>query len=87
MLYKKEDMREICIKTTESNNHKRKNLSIIEMIRQDGMVARAEKKFSYYIFEQNAVQEPSQFETWAEAQSMMNTKKERHVSIKKIFDN
>ena len=80
-------MREISIKTTESNNHRRKNLCIIEMIRQDGMVARAEKKFSYYIFEQNPVQDPSELDTWMEAQSMMNTRKDRHVSIKKIFDN
>ena len=80
-------MREISIKTTESRNHRRKNLCIVEMIRQDGVVARAEKKFSYYIFEQNRAQEPSQLETWMEAQSMMQTKKDRHVSIKKIFDN
>lgn len=80
-------MREICIKQSESNNHRRKNLSIVEMIRQDGMVARAEKKFSYYIFEQNAEQAPLQLEHLAEAQSMANTRKDRHVSIKKVFDN
>jgi hypothetical protein len=80
-------MREIYIKTTESENHRRKNLSIVEMIRQDGMVARAEKKFCYYVFEQNPTHDPSQLETWVESQSMMNTKKDRHVSIKKIFDN
>ena len=80
-------MREISIKTSESPNHRRKNLSIVEMIRQDGMVARAEKKFSYYIYEQNAANKPSELETWVEAQSMVNTKKDRHVSIKKIFDN
>ena len=80
-------MRDIWIKTSESQNHRRRNLSIIEMINQDGMVARAEKKFRYYIYEQNQAHGPEQFETWAEAQSMMNSKKERHVSIKKIFDN
>jgi hypothetical protein len=80
-------MREISIKTTESKNHRRKNLSIIEMIRQDGMVARAEKKFAYYIFEQEKAQDPSNIENWVESQSMVNTKKDRHVSIKKIFDN
>ena len=87
MSYWKKNMREICIKTTESGNHRRKNLSIVEMIRQDGMVARAEKKFSYYIFEQNPAQDPSQIENWMETQSTMNTRKDRHVSIKKIFDN
>ena len=80
-------MREICIKQTASGNHRRKNLSIVEMIRQDGVVARAEKKFSYYIFEQNPAQNGSELENWMEAQSMMHAKKDRHVSIKKIFDN
>ena len=80
-------MREISIKTSESQNHRRKNLTIVEHIRQDGMVARAEKKFSYYVYEQNPVQDPIKFETWMEAQAALNTKKDRHVSIKKIFDN
>ncbi len=80
-------MREICIKQTESTNHKRRNLSIVELIDQGGMMARAEKKFSYYVFEQNATQDPAQLNSWMESQSVMGTKKERHVSIKKIFDN
>lgn len=80
-------MREICIKTSESMNHRRKNLSIIENIRQDGIVARAEKKFCYYVFEQNGSQDPEKLNEWMHSQSMMNTKKDRHVSIKKIFDN
>ena len=80
-------MREISIKQTESTNHRRKNLSIVEMIRQDGVVARAEKKFSYYIYEQSNNQSPAELENWMEAQSTLPTKKERHVSIKKIFDN
>ena len=80
-------MREIQIKTSESLNHRRKNLTIIEHIRQDGMVARAEKKFCYYVYELNPVQDPTQLDTWMQTQAMMNTKKDRHVSIKKIFDN
>lgn len=80
-------MREISIKTSESENHRRKNLTIVENIRQEGVVARAEKKFRYYVFEQNPVHDPSQLQTWMETQSMTNTKKDRHVSIKKIFDN
>ena len=80
-------MREISIKTSESLNHRRKNLTIIEHIRQDGMVARAEKKFCYYVYEQNPVQDPAKLESWMQTQAMVNTKKDRHVSIKKIFDN
>ena len=79
-------MREICIKQSESNNHHRRNLLITEMIREKGMTARAEKKFSYYIFEQNVPNGPSQFEGWVEKQKVANTKKDRHVSIRKSFD-
>ena len=80
-------MREIYIKQSESENHRRKNLSIVEMIRQDGMVARAEKKFSYYVYE-SPNQHVSQIEHLAEVQaSGTQAKKDRHVSIKKIFDN
>ena len=80
-------MREICIKQSESNNHRRKNLSIVEMIRQDGMVARAEKKFSYYVYE-SPNQDAAQIEHLAEVQAGGNQpKKDRHVSIKKMFDN
>ena len=79
-------MREICIKQTESSDHHRRNLSIVEMIREDGLVARAEKKFSYYIFEQNS---PTDFKDLESLQKPkeMHTKKDRHVSIKKVFDN
>ena len=80
-------MREICIRQTESPNHHRRNLSIVEMIRENGLVARAEKKFSYYIFEQNPLADPDHLKNWMQAQQAMNTKKDRHVSIKKIFDN
>ncbi len=80
-------MREICIKQTASSNHHRKNLSIVEMIRQDGMVARAEKKFSYYIFEHNSIQDPDELKNWMDTQAMFGQKKDRHVSIRKTFDN
>ncbi len=80
-------MREISISTLESKNHRRKDLTIVEHISQDGVVARAEKKFRYYVFEQNPTQDPEQLQSWMQTQSMMNTKKDRHVSIKKIYDN
>ena len=80
-------MREICIKQTESPNHHRKNLSIVELIKQDGMVARAEKKFAYCVFEQNGIQDPEQLKNWMSTQAALGQKKDRHVSIKKTFDN
>lgn len=79
-------MREILIKTTTSENHKRKNLSIVETIDQDGFVATAEKKFKYYVSEQNAVQDPEQLKSWMDNQMAVSQKKERHVSITKMFD-
>ena len=80
-------MREISIKQTESQNRHRRNLSIVELIRDKGLVARAEKKFSYFILEQNSIVEPDQLQHWMDAQQAKNAKKDRHVSIKKIFDN
>ena len=80
-------MREICIKQTESLDHHRRNLSIVEMIHENGLVARAEKKFSYYIFEQNDPMNPEELKKWPPSSPVANSKKERHVSIKKIFDN
>ena len=80
-------MREICIRQTESPNHHRRNLSIVEMIRDKGLVARAEKKFSYFILEQDPLVDPDQLKTWMDSQQTKNEKKDRHVSIKKIFDN
>lgn len=79
-------MREIFIRTKTSDNHKRKNLSIVEVINQEGFVARAEKKYSYYVSEQN--QEPNEeaIKAWADLQQQSYQKKDRHVSIRKTFD-
>ena len=79
-------MREISIQTKTSENHKRKNLSIVEVIDQEGFLARAEKKYSYYVSEQNPAQDPSQLKAWVDQQSQTYQKKDRHVSIRKTFD-
>ena len=79
-------MREILIKTSVSENHKRKNLSIVEMIDQDGMTARAEKKFSYYVSEQSPFGDAEKMKNWADVQAQTHHKKERHVSIRKVVD-
>ena len=79
-------MREISIETKVSKNHKRKNLSIVEIIDQEGFVARAEKKYSYYVSEQNQTQDPTQLKAWMDQNSQTYQKKDRHVSIRKIFD-
>ena len=80
-------MREICIQTKTAENHHRKNLSIVEIINQDGFVARAEKKYSYYVSEQNNVfKDPEALKAWMNTQNTTLQKKSRHVSIRKIFD-
>ena len=69
-----------------SDNHKRKNLSIVEIINQDGLVAKAEKKYAYYVSEQKPFVDPSHLEEWVEKNSQPYSKKDRHVSIRKTFD-
>ena len=78
--------REILIKSRTSENHKRKNLCIVEVINQDGVVARAEKKYSYYVSEQNPLIDPKELKNWMQEQSQNYQKKNRHVSIQKHFD-
>ena len=79
-------MREICIKTSTSENHKRKNLLIVEMINQDGIVARAEKKFAYYVSEQSPFMDETKMKSWTDAHNQGCRKKDRHVSIRKIIN-
>ena len=79
-------MREICIKTSTSENHKRKNLCIVEMIDQDGIIARAEKKFAYYVSEQSPFVDADKMKNWLDVQAQSNLKKDRHVSIRKVVD-
>lgn len=79
-------MREILIQTNTSTDHKRKKLSIIETIKKDGFAARAEKKYSYYVSERDAVVNPEQLQAWMDNQAHTFQKKDRHVSIRKTYD-
>ena len=79
-------MREISIKTSTSDNHKRKNLQIVEMIRQDGITARAEKKFAYYVSEQSPFLDAEKMKNWTDIQARTYQKKDRHVSIRKMVN-
>ncbi len=80
-------MREIFIRTTTSDNHKRKNLSIVETIKRNGFQAKAEKKYAYYVSEQNPFQNPEDLNTWMSSQASSYQRKDRHVSIRKTYDN
>lgn len=79
-------MREIMISSKTSDNRKRKNLSIVEIIDQDGMLARAEKRYSYYVSPHDPFPDKSEMQKWLDAQQHGYQKKDRHVSIRKTFD-
>lgn len=80
-------MREIFIKSRTSSNHHRKNLSIVEVINEEGVSARAEKKYSYYVAEQkNGFKDAADMNAWMHLQSHSYQKKDRHVIIRKTFD-
>ena len=79
-------MRDILIRTTTSGNHKRKNLCIVETLDQKGFTARAEKKYAYYVSETSPFKDPEEMKTWMNVQSQTYHKKDRHVSIRKIYD-
>ncbi len=74
------------IKTTTSMNHKRKNLSITEVIDQHGVMAKAEKKYCYYVSEQNPSFGINEMQSFADGHPNIPRRKERHVSITKVFD-
>ena len=59
---------------------------ITEMIDEKGVTARAEKKFSYYVSEQNPSKDNLDGQAWLEMQKLSQRKKDRHVSIRKEFD-
>lgn len=79
-------MREISIKTTTSANHRRKNLLIVETLKESGFVARAEKKYVYYVSEQTHGNDPNRIQEWMQLHSEPYKKKDRHVSIQKNYD-
>jgi hypothetical protein len=79
-------MRKIFIKESTSENHKRKNLLITELIKRDGFSARAEKKYAYYVSEREMIPDPDKLKEWMETQNVTAKKKERHVTITKTYD-
>ena len=80
-------MREIMIKTNTSDNKKRRNLCMTEIITEEGMVARAEKRYSYFVTERKDPITKENMQAWIEEQATLRQKKPRHVSIRRIFDN
>ncbi len=79
-------MREIMIKTSTSENKRRRNLCMTEIITEKNLVARAEKKYSYFVSERKDPVTKEHLQTWIDSQAKLRQNKPRHVSIKRIFD-
>lgn len=79
-------MREITIKTSTSDNKKRRNLMMTELIHEGDLVARAEKRYSYFVTEKKEPVTKSNLEEWVESQAKLRQKKPRQVSIRRVFD-
>ena len=79
-------MREILIKTSTSDNRRRRNLLMTEIINENGLVARAEKRYAYFITEKSDPVTKESLKAWVESQTKLKQKKPRHVSIRRIFD-
>ena len=78
--------RAISIKQTASKDLRRKKLSIVELIHKDGTVARAQKNFSYFVSEQDPFENAMQMNYWLAQHPHVTDHSDRHISIRKTFD-
>ncbi|MBP9732882.1 MAG: hypothetical protein KBD07_00750 [Candidatus Omnitrophica bacterium] len=81
------ELREVQMERHTSSNGKRRLLKMTELIEKDGFIARAQKKYVYFITERlgqylgaNSLQE------WMAERSKTLTQKPRHISVKRIFN-
>ena len=79
-------MREITIRSMTSHDMKRRNLWMTEVINDNGLVAKAEKKYAYYIAEKKEPMEQNELKNWLDEQSTVHKNKNRHVCIKREFN-
>ena len=83
----KQDLREVQIERRTSANGKRRFLKMTELIEKDGFIARAQKKYSYYITERlGQYLGSSSLQDWVAKKSKVMDQKPRHISVKRIFD-
>lgn len=80
-------LREVQMERHTSANGKRRSLKMTELIEKEGFIARAQKKYTYFITERlgqyfgsNSLQE------WMAEKSKILTQKPRHISVKRIFN-
>src|SRR5262245_26038613 len=86
MSYSNPMEREINITQKCSKDHRRKKLSIVEFIHKDGTVARAQKNFSYFVAEQDPFENTAQMDFWLKEHPHVTDQSDRHISIRKTFD-
>ena len=79
-------MREITIRTSTSENRRRRNLWMTELINERGLVARAQKRYAYFVTEKREPVTKEDLNGWIESQSKLKQKKPRHISIRRTFD-
>ena len=83
----RQDLREVQIERRTSANGKRRFLKMTELIEKDGFIARAQKKYSYYITERlGQYLGSSSLQDWVAKKSKVMDQKPRHISVKRIFD-
>lgn len=83
----KEELREVQIERHTSANGKRRFLKMTELIEKDGFIARAQKKYSYYITERLGQHLGSNtLQDWMNEKSKIMNQKPRHISVKRIFN-
>lgn len=70
-----------------SGNGRRKSLCLTEIIEKDGYMARAKKKYTYYVSEKvGQFLGNKSLKEWSEVKTKELLQKPRHVSVKRIFD-
>ena len=84
---KSKDLRQILISRSISPNGKRRQLLMTEIIEKDGVLARAQKRYNYYVSEKiGMVLGNKTLKEWATDTAQVLNEKPRHVNILRIVD-
>lgn len=79
-------MTEISILERTSKDLKRRSLSIVEEVNRNGVTAKAEKRYTYHIFEKETLIDEAEVPFWLNAQAQHAHDKNRHVHVMRLFD-
>jgi len=76
-------MREVLFKHLTSLGARKKDISLMEIFQKDGVVARTERRYLYFIREISHVYDEGEVQHWMEEQSKLAPPKRRHFHILK----